>query len=242
MVVSASAIAFTTLVTPLPDTSVADASSTVASHVSVDLRAATQQLVQERQLSSTSSLSTAQVLDTVRALSTAGVTPTLVPTPPLINLANFIDAAYLAIEPWVEYAFEVAAYVLSWIPYGWLIDDQIWVVYNFVESLVRSGVFNTTDWLRGQGSALKNISDWIVDAGLALVWLGLDELASWVPLPPLPYYPPRPPVADLPEGLFGDVLVERIPRACLGIQRHLEHLGADQRRHRPRSRIHQRRP
>jgi len=211
--VSASAIVFTSVITPRPDVSVAHVSSTVASYVSVELRAATQQLFPQRGLSPSSSLSTAQLLDTVRALgtiralSTGGVTPTLVPTQPLINLANFIDAAYLAIEPWVEYAFDVAAYVLSWVPYGWLISDQIWVVYNFVESLVHSGVFNTTDWLRGQGSALKNISDWIVDAGLALIWLGLDELSAWVPLPPLPYYPPRPPVADLPEGLLGNVVV-----------------------------------
>src|SRR6478752_2663285 len=211
--VSASAIVFTSVITPRPDMSVAHASSTVASYVSVELQAATQQLFPQRRLSPSSSLSTAQLLDTVRALgtiqalSTGGVTPTLVPTQPLINLANFIDAAYLAIEPWVEYAFDVAAYVLSWVPYGWLISDQIWVVYNFVESLVHSGVFNTTDWLRGEGSALKNIADWIVDLGLATVWLGIDEIGAWVPLPPLPFYPPRPPYADVPEGLFGDILV-----------------------------------
>ena len=205
--VSASAIAFTSVVTPLPDTSMARAGSTVASHTAVDLRAATQPLVPSRGMSAISSMSTAQVLDVARVFSALTVTPTIAPSPPLINLANFIDAAYLAIEPWVEYAFDVAAAVVSWIPYGWLIDDQIWVLYNFFERLVNSGVFNITDWLRGQGSALKNVADWLVDAGLALVWLGLDELSAWVPLPPLPIYPPIPPVADVPEGLFGDVVV-----------------------------------
>jgi hypothetical protein len=205
-VVSASTIAFTSVVTPMPGTSTADAGSTGASQLAVDLRAEIQPLLQERRPTAPLFLST-PLADASPALGTRAVTPTIVPTPPLINLANFIDAAYLAIEPWVEYAFEVAAYVVSWIPYGWLIDDQIWVLYNFGERLVRSGVFNTTDWLRGQGSALKNIADWLVDAGLALIWLGLDELSAWVPLPPLPWYPPKPPIADVPEGLFGDIVI-----------------------------------
>jgi hypothetical protein len=64
-----------------------------------------------------------------------------------------------------------------------------------------------TDWLRGQGSALKNIGDWVVDLGLAFIWLGIDELGAWAPLPPLPFYPPRPPWADIPEGGIGDLAV-----------------------------------
>jgi len=155
-----------------------------------------------------SSPSPTQVLAIGHALSTA-VSPTIAPSPPLTALADFIDAAYVLIEPWVHYAVDVAAYVAAWIiPYvGWIVINQVDVVYNFVESLINSGVFNATDWLRGDGSALKNIADWIVDAGLALVWLGIDELDSWIPLPPLPIYPPRPPYADIPEGMFGDVLV-----------------------------------
>ena len=62
------------------------------------------------------------------------------------NLANTIDSIYIAVEPWVQYGFEVATAVVRWIPYvGWfagLIMDG----YFFVESLVASGVFNFTDF------------------------------------------------------------------------------------------------
>ena len=202
---SAVVVVLAAAVTPVPDAS----GPPDVSHAAVELQAAALPLAPGRALTVISSLSPAQVLDIGQALSSAAVTPTIAPSPPLINLANFIDWAYLAIEPWVEYGVDVAAYVAAWIiPYvGWIVINQVDVVYNFVESLVHSGVFNFTDWLRGQGSAAKNIADWIVDAGLALVWLGIDEIGAWVPLPPLPFYPPRPPYADVPEGLFGDVLV-----------------------------------
>jgi hypothetical protein len=65
--------------------------------------------------------------------------------------------------------------------------------YFFGESLVASGVFNITDWLRGDGSVVENLVDFGIDVGLAFVWLGLDELRQFVPLPPIPL-PPVPPL------------------------------------------------
>jgi hypothetical protein len=123
------------------------------------------------------------------------------PTPPAPaqfaiapNLADTIDSVYIAVEPWVQYGFEVATAVVRWIPYvGWF-AGQIMVFYNFFESMVASGVFNFTDWLRGDGGAIENLVDFGVDVGLAFAWLGLDELAQFVPLPPFCCYPPRPPV------------------------------------------------
>ena len=44
--------------------------------------------------------------------------------------------------------------------------------YFFGESLVASGVFNFTDWLRGEGGVVENLVDFGVDVGLAFVWLG----------------------------------------------------------------------
>ena len=109
------------------------------------------------------------------------------------NLADTIDSVYIAVEPWVQYGFEVATAVVRWIPYvGWfagLIMDG----YFFGESLVASGVFNFTDWLRGNGGVVENLVDFGVDVGLAFVWLGLDALNSFIPLPPIPL-PPRPPL------------------------------------------------
>jgi hypothetical protein len=123
------------------------------------------------------------------------------PTPPAPsqfaiapNLANTIDSIYITVEPWVRYGFEVATAVVRWIPYvGWF-AGQIMVFYNFFEGKIASGVFNFTDWLRGDGGAVENLVDFGVDVGLAWVWLGLDELAQFVPLPPFCCYPPRPPV------------------------------------------------
>ena len=118
-------------------------------------------------------------------------TPQAIPIAP--NLANTIDSIYISVEPWVQYGFEVATAVVRWIPYvGWfagLIMDG----YFFVEGLVASGVFNFTDWLRGDGGVVENLVDFGIDVGLAFVWLGLDALNSFIPLPPFCCYPPRPP-------------------------------------------------
>ena len=121
------------------------------------------------------------------------------------NLADTIDGIYIAVEPWVQYGFEVATAVVRWIPYvGWfagLIMDG----YFFGESLVASGVFNFTDWLRGDGGVVENLVDFGIDVGLAFVWLGIDALDSFIPLPPFCCYPPRPPVQG-PFSGFDDAL------------------------------------
>jgi hypothetical protein len=136
----------------------------------------------------------------------SGDTPTI---PPVVaaptafaiapGLANTIDNIYITVEPWVRYGFELGAYALGWVPYvgGWaggLLMDG----YNFGESLVASGVFNITDFLRGDGGIINNLVDFGVDVAYAFVWLGIDVASTFIPLPPLPWYPPRPPV----EGPF----------------------------------------
>ena len=191
----AGCIALSTSVSPLPDHKVSAAAIYTA-----PLRAATQP-------SSPLSMSDVRLLAAVQALRTHGTAPTIAPVPGLTSTADAIDDLYVAIEQWVRYGFEVAADVIAWIPWVGIFANQIMVVYNFVESLINSGVFNTTDWFRGEGSILKNVADWVVDLGLAVVWLGIDEVGAWVPLPPLGWYPPRPPAADLPEGGLGDTVV-----------------------------------
>ncbi len=195
---SASAITFTSTVTPIPHSSAAHPLSASVTHTPVDLLAASQRLLPPPSV--LSAVSPEQLLEVVD-------TPTIAPSPPLIAIADAVDAIYSAVEPWVRYVFDwvaVAAWFIPWV--GWIVDDQITVLYNFGENLVNSAVFNTTDWLRGQGSALKNIADWVVDFGLALWTLGLDEINNWIPLPP-GLYPPDPPVADVQEGIFGDLVV-----------------------------------
>jgi hypothetical protein len=94
----------------------------------------------------------------------------------------------------VQYGFEVATAVVRWIPYAGWFAGLIMDGYFFGESLVASGVFNFTDWLRGDGGIVENLVDFGVDVGLAFVWLGLDALNTFIPLPPFCCYPPRPPV------------------------------------------------
>ncbi|HEX3283668.1 MAG TPA: hypothetical protein VHT50_03150 [Mycobacterium sp.] len=115
--------------------------------------------------------------------------PTIPPAPVPSSVASFINNAYLAIEPWVSYGFEVGAWAFSWVPWiGWL-APQIWPIgYNFGEALVRSAVFNFTDWLQGDGGVIENVVDWGVESFDALVQFGVDQWNFWIgfPLPPLP--------------------------------------------------------
>lgn len=112
------------------------------------------------------------------------------------NLADTIDAVYLNVEPWVRWGFQVATDVIAWIPWvGWF-AGQTMVFYNFFEAMVQSGVFNFTDWLRGQGGVVENLVDFGVDVVWSFVYLGIDEWNYFLPpLPPLPFpIPPRPPL------------------------------------------------
>ncbi len=138
-------------------------------------------------------------------LQSSGLAPSVVPTalpgvpsvlavPIAPNLANDIDNLYLEIEPWVQYGFEVATAAIAWVPYVGFLSGLIMDGYFFGESIVASAVFNFTDFLRGDGGIVENLVDFGVDVGLAFVWLGLDTLSTFVPLPPCNCYPPRPPV------------------------------------------------
>lgn len=128
------------------------------------------------------------------ATATGNVTaaPTAIAIAP--NLANTIDQVYVTVEPWVQWGFEVGAYALGWIPWvgGWA-GGLLMDAYNFGQSLVASGVFNFTDWLRGDGGIIQNLADFGVDAVLAVAWLGIDVVGTFIPLPPIPL-PPRPPL------------------------------------------------
>lgn len=194
---AASCVVVSGSVTPLPDQR-----GTVGA-----APASAQHLVVSQPLSSLTT-SDVMLLASVQTLLAEGTAQTLAPpVPSVTSVPDAIDDLYVAIEEWVRYGFEVAADIVAWIPWVGIFANQIMVVYNFVESLINSGVFNTTDWLRGEGSVLKNVADWVVDLGLAVVWLGIGEVGAWIPLPPLDWYPPRPPAADLPEGSFGDAVV-----------------------------------
>ncbi len=105
------------------------------------------------------------------------------------NIATAIENAYLAIEPWVYYGFELVVYAANYvIPFG--LANQILYIYNLFEPMVQSGLFNVLDWLSGSISFSQ---------GLANFWLAttssinnfINTEINWFrsffpPLPPLP--------------------------------------------------------
>ena len=112
--------------------------------------------------------------------------PIVVPTPGSIG-SSIIDI-YEFVEPWVHYGFEIAQYVVGWIPWvGWL-APQIDIFYHLGERIVRSITFNIANWLDGNvsfGQGLVNVG---VDTIDSFIIFGIDQWNFWIgfPLPPLP--------------------------------------------------------
>jgi hypothetical protein len=113
--------------------------------------------------------------------------------PPIVaptSIGTSIKGIYNAVEPWVQYGFDLAAYAVGWVPYvGWL-APQITIFYHFGERIARSITFNIADWLDGRisfGQGLVNVG---VDTFNSFVQLGIDQWNFWLPsLPPLPPFP-----------------------------------------------------
>jgi len=128
-----------------------------------------------------------------------GIVPSLgaaLPTPPgaitiptQTDFNSLIKNTYLAIEPWVQYGFELVTWGVGWIPFvGWL-APQIMIFYFFGERIAHSDVWNLDDWLWG---SLPFVQGWVNnfwDKWNAVVQLGIDEWNFWglPPLPPLPF-------------------------------------------------------
>ncbi|MCV7301506.1 hypothetical protein H7J93_17950 [Mycobacterium barrassiae] len=115
------------------------------------------------------------------------------------SIDSVVKNVYNAVEPWVEWGFDVAAYAVGWIPYvGWL-APQIEIFYNFGERIVRSITFNIADWLGGNISFWDGLVNVVVDTINSFIFLANDQLAFW--LPPLPPIPPIGPfAAEAPEA------------------------------------------
>jgi hypothetical protein len=115
------------------------------------------------------------------------------PFPPVVaptSIGSSIIWVYNAVEPWVRYGFEVAAYAVGWIPYvGWL-APQITIFYNFGERIARSITYNVAHWLDGNISFSQGLVNVGIDTVNSFIFLANDQLAFW--LPPLPPIPPLP--------------------------------------------------
>ena len=116
--------------------------------------------------------------------------PNIGPSPTPAGFEDAIISTYHAIEPWVEWGFQVATYAVGWIPWvGWL-SGQIMIFYYFGERIVESLVENSANWLWGPLPFLEGLGNIAWDSWDALVQLGRDQLHFWLPsLPPLPPIP-----------------------------------------------------
>ena len=109
------------------------------------------------------------------------------------GLGNAIINAYNAIEFWVDYGVDVAAYAVGWVPFGWIIGDQIQIFYNsLIEPIARTITYNLGWWIGGSVSLLQAINNDILGSANAFIGFANAEINwGWGLLPPLPFPPPQ---------------------------------------------------
>ncbi|ORV44219.1 PE family protein [Mycobacterium conspicuum] len=105
------------------------------------------------------------------------------------NIATAIENAYLAIEPWVYYGFELVVYAANYvIPFG--LANQILYFYNLFEPMVQSGLFNILDWLSGAITFSQGVANFVAATNASINAFINTEinwfLSFFPPLPPLP--------------------------------------------------------
>jgi hypothetical protein len=125
-------------------------------------------------------------------LQTAAI---VVPTPQN-GLSNAIIAGYQFIQYWVSYGVDLADYVLGFIPYGYLIGDQINLVYDFLIRPISDSVvyglvvpvvndpLNIWSYVNGAVIVGQTTINALINTGIA----EFNYFFGWLipPLPPLP--------------------------------------------------------
>ena len=105
------------------------------------------------------------------------------------SASDTIINAYNAIEPWVQWGFEVAAWAVSYLPWplGWL-GQQINIAYNTGEPIVQALVYSFAYLIDGQFDLIGPTL--ISGVNTAVTNLVTGEIA-WV----LSFFPPLPPIS-----------------------------------------------
>jgi hypothetical protein len=106
------------------------------------------------------------------------------------SIGDAIENAYLAIEPWVQYGFNLAAYAVGYLPLIGILAPQINFFYYLFEPIVQSALFNTLDWLGGTITFSQGLSNFWA-ATTASINSFIQTEINWVLgfLPPLPPFP-----------------------------------------------------
>lgn len=131
------------------------------------------------------------------------------PTPPAVepvvgstSLGNAVINAWNWALPWIDYGVELADYVLGFIPGGYLIGDQIDIVYfSLVRPVANSFVVDLVGPVLNEPLNLASYVDGLVTLGQvtvnSLINLGINEFNyffGWL-IPPIPPLPPIGPLA-----------------------------------------------
>jgi hypothetical protein len=113
-------------------------------------------------------------------------------TPAAFNsIATSIKNFYNFAEPYVQYAFNLAAWAVGWVPWVGILAPQINFIYNLFEPMVQSALFNTLDWLTGAISFSQGLSNFWA-ATTASINQFIQTEIYWIRgfLPPFPPLPP----------------------------------------------------
>ncbi|QQW32446.1 PE family protein [Mycobacterium marinum] len=108
-----------------------------------------------------------------------------------VSVATAIQNFYLAVEPWVQYGFNLASWAVGWVPWIGILAPQINFFYYLFEPIVQSGLFNTLDWLDGTITFSQGLSNFW-SATTASVNQFIQTEINWIrnffpPFPPLPF-------------------------------------------------------
>ncbi|ANI40740.1 hypothetical protein [Mycolicibacterium vaccae] len=123
--------------------------------------------------------------------------------PVALNAASdLIDRVYSISRYWANYvSLDLGPWLINWIPFGYLISDQILIWYpNFVLPVVDSFVYDFLDpvvndplnlnvWLDGLGDIVNTALTGVYNGIVSEVRYVLDFGWFPIPLPPLPSFP-----------------------------------------------------
>lgn len=107
-----------------------------------------------------------------------------------VSIGEAIESLYLSIEPWVQYAFNLAAYAVGWLPWIGILGQQINIFYYLGEPIVQALLFNAIDFLDGTISFDQAVSNIWAATSQSINQFVTNEV-NWV----FGFLPPPPPVS-----------------------------------------------
>ena len=129
---------------------------------------------------------TASTLLKTASLTNAAATPAALAAG---SIGNAIENLYNTVEPWVQYAFNLLAYAVGFVPFIGILAPQINFLYALIEPIVQSVLFNTLDFLDGSVSLVQGLANISSSTAASFHQFVLTEI-NWV----LSFLPPLPPI------------------------------------------------